>query len=274
MINNEIKTKLVNEGKQEAIKSIKHFLELLDLNKEAFNHLYNIQIKIENIKENEFAQYNFYDNIIILDIDKIIEIAAENEYNEKTKNIIIDTIAITIIHETIHANRTIMIEDTININNIREGKTSTELILASDNYLGNSLNLKEISTKLHNSRNFEEILTETISIIIDFSKNDTELNLNDVCNKILNSNAVYCIKVGANFIKNIGIDIIKWFLTSVYNDYYIDELELIFKDKYDKLISNFNNLYEEVLYKEKTSKSYQNIKSTRAINKIVNNRKK
>lgn len=274
MINNEIKTNLVNEGQQEAIKNIKHFLELLDLNKEAFNHLYNIEIKIDNIKKNEFAQYNLYDNIIILDIDKIIELAAGNEYNEKTKNIIIDTIAITIIHETIHANRTIMIENTININNIEEGKTSTDLLLASDNYLGNSLNLKEISKKLYNSRNFEEILTETISTIIEFSKNDTELNLDDVCNKILNSNTVFCIKVGANFIKNMGIDIIKWFLTSVYNDYYIDELELIFKDNYDKLVSNFGKLYDELLYKEKISKSYQNIKSTRAINKIVNNRKK
>lgn len=273
MKKSEIIIKIVKEGKHEAIKNLKHFLELLDLNPEAFNHLYDIYIKLGNTFEGSSAKYSCENNYIILDIyylEELAELYITSGYNEKTLNNCILNVALTIIHETIHANRTIIIENSVNSLNIDTNNKTTEITLASDNYLGKMQDKDKIEERLANMNGFEELITEAIAIIIMFARNDKTLDLDDVCNKILNSKGNYDdSKVPIKFLKNMGIDIIKWFLTSVYNEYYIDELELIFKDKYDDLLYDFNDIYEANMYGEEP-----NDYSAKDIDEIVRNRKR
>lgn len=269
--NNELMIMIANKGKFVANKCLKHFFELCELNSDAFSHLFDISIRLSNTYDGSSGKYSVENNYIILDIDylvELVELYVGSNYDEKVLNNVILNVALVIIHETIHADRVVMIDNSINSINIDSGSRSSDVTLVSDNYLGIESDKSKIEDRLANMYGFEEIMTEAIATIIVFARDDKELDFDGVCDRILNSKGNYDdIKVAVKFLKNMGIDTVKWFLTSVYGDYYVDELEMVFKDRYDDLLYDFNDIYEASLYGDEPSEY-----SLRDIDDIVNNR--
>lgn len=264
---------LVKDAKEKSVELLKHFFELLDLNSDAFEHLYNIPIKVGNVIGDGSGQYIVEGNYLVISYEFLNELvdyyADATDKNKSLENIILN-IAMVIIHESIHADRTILIENSINSLNLERNNRSTDITLASDNYLGKDTSREKIENRLANLYGFEEILTEGIATIILFSRDDEVLNFDNVCDRIINSKGNHDdVKVAVKFLKEMGVDIIKWFLTSAYSEYYIDEFEMIFKDKYDDLLYDFNDIYEANLYGDKQS-DY----SVKDIDEIVSARKR
>lgn len=264
---------LVKSAKAKSVECLKHFFELLDLDSDAFSHLYNIPIKVGNTIGDGSGQYDLESNTLVISYDYLNELVDSYMYSkdkDKALDNIILNIALIIIHESIHADRTVLIENSRNSINIDSDDKSTDITLASDSYLGNEEDKEKIDARLANLYGFEEILTESIATIILFSRDDEVLNLDAVCDRIINSKGNYDdVKVAVKFLKDMGIDIIKWFLTSAYSEYYVDEFEMIFKDKYDDLLYDFNDIYEANLYNDKPSPY-----SIKDINDIVSSRKR
>ena len=114
----------VYSAREYAVFSLKHFFDLLNINKDAFNHLYNIDIVIDyndklNKKNTKDLAY-YEDNndktgnnrIIILPcyIENLL-----NSENKLGKKYIIKDLGETIIHEMLHSNRDLMLKDGNNI---------------------------------------------------------------------------------------------------------------------------------------------------------------
>lgn len=97
--------------------------------------------------------------------------------------------------------------------------------------------------KINDSEGIEEALVETLAQIIVMTRNSKELELDKITTRIYDNNE-YDIKMAAKLIQKMGVDVIRWFLTSVYEDYYSDELEKTFQERYDELIIAFNELYD------------------------------
>lgn len=105
--------------------------------------------------------------------------------------------------------------------------------------------------RIENAMGFEEIITELLANIIVMTRNRQRLDLDEVTEIIYNSSTVLPDeRVMAKFIQQMGIPMLKWFLTSTFTDYYIDELEQIFQERYDDLLLDFNDLYESSQYED------------------------
>ena len=384
------KNEIIETVKKEAIMSIKNFCRLIDLYPELFSHIYNISIIIGKTEEDAPAQYMTNENYIIINQDYIEDMIEKlNEYSndERKKNRIITNVAVTLVHEMIHANRALMIENGLNsmnasqqvdnelinyaqhkqghsveqymnlletmigkpyiidfkkyipikvtiksdgsytiiaynretkdydefanqffntkmdndvdkfihnigieLNNSRNNYKITETIyslqddandqktvIASDYYIhynqrGKLVNDFDVSSKgispqeyakildaktnevedrIENANGFEEVITEALASIIVMSRNDEQLELDLITDKIIKSEtSLTDERIAAKFIQRMGIDMIRWFMTSVYAEYYDDELERIFKKRYDDLLLDFNDLYEAGKYDE------------------------
>lgn len=126
----------LNEAKNIAIASIKNFLNILNLNPDAFSHLYNIKIELGTLNKynDEIALYIVEDNKIIIDEEHLTD-----------SNIL--NIALSLTHELMHANRTIFINDGINSTKIEK--------------LMNDISNKNLAKK-HNISEYEDILNKRI----------------------------------------------------------------------------------------------------------------
>ena len=134
-INDEVKSNnkieeimlFVSLAHNRANNLLKSFFDKIDLDYSLFNHLYNIEIIIDNstktayddivayyTHKNEFLEPEIY--ICAKYVDELICYYKKSNKNNNIKNEIIDQLSRTIIHELIHANRCIIINDTININ--------------------------------------------------------------------------------------------------------------------------------------------------------------
>ena len=120
----EEKNTFVNDLYKESTDYIKHFFELMGYNPETFNHLYNINIKIAekeyNGLDDDFdAEYIPKTNTIYVYNDYIEDMLdlMEDIEDKKRKDIVKLNFCFTLIHEILHANRAIMINNSLNINN-------------------------------------------------------------------------------------------------------------------------------------------------------------
>ncbi len=114
----------VYSAREYAIFSLKHFFDLLNINKTAFNHLYNTDIIIDyncslNAHSNRDIAY-YEDNYIKTNNNRIVILAyyIENHLknsNKISKKNIIKDIGETIIHETLHSNRDLILKNANNI---------------------------------------------------------------------------------------------------------------------------------------------------------------
>ena len=241
---------LIQESKKIAVNSFKNFCINLNLDPDLFNHIYNIDISVENTYEDNLAEYDTQKNIIIINKFYISHLMKQSEKNIINENKIKLNLALTIVHEMLHANRTIFINDGINnniiINTIENGKKNIE---SFDDYVSlvSNFYMKQISSELLDKNynniskiifeqyNFEETITETIAIIIILSRNDNNLDLNKITDKILNQNTYNDEKLMIKVIKDIGLKLLAWFMTSVYDDYYNYTMHEKVMNKYKKI---------------------------------------
>ena len=273
----EEKYTFVNDLYKESTDYIKHFFELMGYNPKAFNHLYNINIKITEKEYNGLdddydAEYVPKTNTIYVYNDYIEDMLdlMEDSEDKKRKDIVKLNFCFTLIHEILHANRAIMINNSLNINNFDkyfdnvyiqnkelDNNDNMNIALASD-YLAenseryilnknNSLDKHEldIENRLLALNNFEELLTNFITFMIIKNKTNDNLNIEDFLdNTIENINDKTTILM-AKLIKSSGTESIDWFLTSAYGEYYEDYFQKMFNENYDKLLYYCNKIFYE-----------------------------
>lgn len=110
---------------------------------------------------------------------------------------------------------------------------------------------------LNKQFNFEETITETIANYIVLSMNYDELNLEKI-NEFIQKTCTTEVKICSTLISKMGIDTIKWFIISAYEDVYNDKIREQFKENYDKLLSNISELYESVILDDKPDEEIVN----------------
>lgn len=105
---NEIITTAVNR----AGSSLNHFFELLKLDPELFKHLWDIEVHVGETGEGLNAKYHSKEeHFITLNENYLESLFAGLDDGTYTKQYVINDIAISIIHETIHANRSVYVKD-------------------------------------------------------------------------------------------------------------------------------------------------------------------
>ena len=365
------KVELIKKAYIVAINSFQLFVNKLGINPKAFEHLYKINFKIGNTNDDataEFAPNSFSMTINSSYVNDLLN-EVNNAEDKNRIEIVIYNFALTIVHEMIHANRCIMINNGLNIENLEDKldnellnyellqkgydkkefdkllekvlelkdieefgkyipikyskKGNEEIVIAfnketncyeefknsfgvkltnpleiitnlakkldqekykpsfiipndykekdvivtvADYYhehdkkiieedpieFAKSINkeVNKISDRLENQDGFEETLTETIAEIIIMSRNDEKLDIDKVCDKIIKSTEFEDERVMAYLIKSLGIDMLKWFITSAYDDEYEDYFSKIYKEKYDDLLLDIADLYESTIYEE------------------------
>ena len=363
----------INDAKIIAMESINKFLLKLNLDPDAFSHLQNINIKI--VKYDTMGEYRPNNNTIIISIK-----------NLKEKPTL--EIALTLVHEILHANRSLFIYDGINAKELNElnkenvlsdkivstkkhnineyiyilekkltteeknkfpkyipinitqnddntfnviahnkytkhyeefnnivlnnnekypngelfeiiglilndknnnyisskidliEKNNNKIITANDYYHPtnesdtiNNLNIDHAVEIIDDQNNFEEVMVESIAHIIIMSRNDNDIDLDKICNKLENSNTsdidtTLCVKL----IKAIGPNILKWFMLSCYEDTYYNMFLQTIQENYEELIQNFSYLYDTIIYNEEIDKD--NVNNINYLINEISNKKK
>lgn len=114
---------------------------------------------------------------------------------------------------------------------------------------------KEIILRRLQANGFEEILTEALATMIVLARNKETFNLDEIANEtkeIFKEDTV--LNIGVQFIEDLGIEMLKWFVTSVYEEVYYDYFQKLFDDNYDELLLNFQKIYESELNMEEPKK--------------------
>lgn len=112
---------LIKETKKVAFRSFEVFLKRIDLDISLFNHLNDIAVKIgEPNSEGAYAEYYPENNSMIISKYKVNSGLRKVRNGEITIDVLIDNIAISYLHELIHANRTIIIANELNLYNYDE----------------------------------------------------------------------------------------------------------------------------------------------------------
>ncbi len=89
--------------------SINNFLKLLDINPEAYEHLFKIPIQVKNMEEKVIAKYEPQEGNIYINETYIQNFLKKYSLSNSAKRIQLN-IALSIVHELLHLNRSIMIE--------------------------------------------------------------------------------------------------------------------------------------------------------------------
>ena len=355
----------ITKAQRESNIHIKHFFNLLGLDVNLFNHLYNIQIILGSKN-----QYDIESNAISININGVNDIMREIEHTNslKEKENLLLNMCVTIVHETIHANRSIIIENGLSISKIKEiidnskirnprilengseryneiieysmnnsnfklfkryiplsikasteknnviaydkdeknivvfdqienidYKNSDELLYKIGTIINKNIKNGNIKKKTTNSlvacdyytgdekldknsidkimdiiycNGLEEAFTETIAILIICSRNCDKLDFDLLMEKVEKNAYTEDIKLIVNLIKNTGIEIIKWFMTSVYEDVYINEFERLFNEDYHEFLKSFEIIYNKQIMDETEPDRLVLSKAKSMINKI------
>lgn len=113
--------KLLSDVKEYSINSLKGFFEILGLDNEIFNHLYNIEITVGNVNEfDAVAEYFPNENLIVILDNYLNNILKEMKDQSLSYKDLISNIAVTLVHEILHANRSMIIAKGLTINNLED----------------------------------------------------------------------------------------------------------------------------------------------------------
>ena len=255
---------IIEESHKIAVEALQNFFRNIDLNEEAFKHLYNIKTNIvEFLKPNEEAIYihteglteDPLDNTIALNskvLKKYIDIINKSK-DKDTKNRIVLQLASSLVHEMIHANRIIILDYVTKeksrkkTNNLPRETWNVKTNLVSEFYhKTDKLSEEDESDRIYYQGDFEETITEALADMIIATRNKNEFDLEDLNNMIQSSRADMVIKTGSQILRNMGIDTVKWFMTAAYENSYYDEFEHTFGDKYDDLLYDVSDIYSSV----------------------------
>ena len=143
---------------------------------------------------------------------------------------------------------------------INQSSTKTELGLNTGTiYWADSKNIEILSnrgitkqkaidklTKIKFFVDYQEILeesvTEVLSNMIILSRNKRTFDLDELCKKIKNSNIAYSNKSAANFLEKGGIDIVKSFILTPYEEEFRNVFYDYYKEDLDKILSLYGKL--------------------------------
>ena len=128
-----------------------------------------------------------------------------------------------------------------------------------------------IYNNLNKQLSFEELLTESFSGLIIENMHKDYIDINELCDNLINSrDEIKEIKLVYKMIKSMGIDYVKWFILSCYQDEYVDYHENIFSEDYRKLLNSFNKIYEYIISSKKDEKLLFDYNSSlETANKII-----
>lgn len=119
--------KLVERTHKIAVESLRNFFVLLDLNPDAFNHLYEIEMDFDD-NEN-LASYSPIDNKISLNREVFNEALYDIEDYPNRQEEIEVNLAISMVHEMIHANRTVLIDNGVTTLSLERFKKEEQIRL-------------------------------------------------------------------------------------------------------------------------------------------------
>ena len=101
-----------------------------------------------------------------------------------------------------------------------------------------------VKTRISNQRGIEEGLTEALTNMIFNSSFYDEFDLDEEANTVIHDNQIRLyVKAACHIYKAFGYDFMNWFVLSCYEDEYIDMLEDIFGEYYDRVLEIFSHLY-------------------------------
>ena len=103
---------LVSKALKVAENSLRNFFKNIDLDDSLFEHLFKIPVIIRYIEDDNAAYSNDDTACIILNKSFIQELEEVNT-NEKMEKSIVNTIAFNIVHEMLHANRTVLMGNSL-----------------------------------------------------------------------------------------------------------------------------------------------------------------
>lgn len=276
---------LLLEAKKTAQYSINSFLDKLDINPEAFNHLYEIAMTVKPLENNHEAQYDANYKIGLTTIplitinetylDGLLYYINNDMYD---KDLVINNLASVMVHELLHANRTVYIAGGINPYNLVDGfndklkkykvrinmnsENKDKYILTSPDYYHNYLDINldnvkdydsyfsdiiknKIEKTIENQNGLEEAIVETMANLIIRTKDIKDLNLDEEMDFFINNKTTRKEeKIAAHIIKRMGKDFLSWFMLSAYEEVYNNKIYDEFENKYERIIELTNNLYK------------------------------
>ena len=252
---NDIDNKLVNYlslAYTKSIDCIKNYLNSLNIDESIFNHLYDIDIDIIIKDSKSFVAY-------YLPSDNELKINLSYSY----LNFVVETndlyqLVLTLIHELLHINRSIILKNSIQcslyIDDYYETKIEKNYLnkpkLVSDyslKYTYNDLNSINdefiIIDNIIRQYGLEEALTECTSRIILYSNLCNNYDINSIIDVVYKNTNVLLIKICLKMFKNK--EFVRWFLLSCYEDEYFDYIEYLYKENYDEIVDLIDLLYYE-----------------------------
>lgn len=127
--------------------------------------------------------------------------------------------------------------------------------------------LQDISVKTSCQITLEEGIIEALSNMIIMSRKDKFFDLENLCNKLTLSDISMDEKLAVKLLNCIGIENIKWFILSCYDDEYVDRFSQIFGSDYNSLLLSYSKIYAQNVNEEEYSQ-----KDIDNVNDILNNR--
>ncbi len=265
---------IIEDAHKIAVASLKNFFRNLDLNEDAYNHLYNIKTDIVNfLKPSDEAVYIHLDSMEDNPIDNTIVINAKilkkytdlvNTKKESYMAIVLQ-LASSLVHEMIHANRLIIMDYVIKekrkYNSELPPKKTWEVksnLVSEFYHKGDILSEEDESDRIYYQGDFEETITEALADMIVKTRNADAFILEDLNDMIQSSKADMIIKTGSQILTNMGIDTVKWFMTSAYENSYYDKFEHTFGEKYDDLLYDVSDIYTSVYCEDPVNESTVN----------------
>lgn len=265
---------IIEDAHKVAVKSLKNFFRNMGLNEEAFNHLYEIPTFFADFLKTsdeavylhtESTQENPIDNTIAINVKLLNKYINSINHKKVDYNKIVLQLASTLVHEMLHANRMIIMDYVIktknknNPNKPPKETWETKTNLVSEFYHNtNILSEEDESDRVYYQGSFEETITEALADMIVQTRNSNEFDLENLNNIIQKNNADMIIKTGSQILKDMGIDTVKWFITSAYENSYYDKFEHTFEEKYDDLLYDVDDIYSAVICGDKANPSAVN----------------
>ena len=229
--------KIIETAKKISINSIKSFLKKLEIDENLLNEIYNIEIVVNNVSDNSDMEFDHENFKIIISPDYLAEITNDLLLNPSDDQPI-KYLAKSLIHEMLHANRTI---DNLVVS---EYYTSGNDLLDSINQKYNITNDEKIEDTIISQRGFEESITEVIALIIFLGRNSDDLCIDHITERIRTRSSYNDDeKVAALIVKDLGTDMLKWFMTSTHTGKYHNYFKEAYGSNYEKLVHYVNSLY-------------------------------
>lgn len=232
---------ILKKSQDTAIAALKNFINNIDLNTDDFNHIYNIQVQPTTaILPIDFSTYNSKQNIIKINEDILKKYIKKINEKQCAESIIEINVAKDIIHEMLHANRSITEIDPAT-------KKETRDLICTFYEKKPGEDEEYVETRIERQTNFEEIITGALSEFIIKSRNDETLKFeknSEFLKTKTNDKEIY---LGLKIIESLGEDkkeVLKWFMTEAYAEERRDLFEETFKEEYDDLLYYVDEIYQ------------------------------